>query len=60
MKLKTRSYFYGQTLTKLSYNLNKLSVQAYNQLHNIRFKLEKIDRLKVDFSRVDEIRAQAE
>lgn len=56
-KLKRRNDFVCELANAIHQKHNKLSLQAFNQLHNIKYKFQSNQRIaaQVDFTRVDKI-----
>lgn len=56
-KLKKKNDFITNLLTQIHQKHNKLSLQSFNQLHNIKYKFQQNQRVssQIDFSRIDKI-----
>ena len=56
-KLKRKIDFLMQTLNQMHARYNKLSLSAFNQLHNIKFKFQNNQRIadQVNFERINQI-----
>lgn len=61
-RLKRKAEFVCDHLHTLHQKHNKLSLQAFNQLHNIKFKFQNNQRIKdqVNFDRLDQIQKEYE
>ena len=62
LKSQARSDYLQHLANEISHAYNKLSITTYNQLHNLKFKLEQNQAItaQVDFTRFDRVRSEIE